>query len=427
MKIDFKNNGRYLEAIRDHVDKVLRGKLPINSVKQCTEMNLYKLCGGEYTFNVEISVPEPKQKTYIMCIGPDPVELEKRCRPLVEKMQDDDYTMFIDEWQDIPKWCIEIDKRTLTKGDPLCFDSGSQFVAVLCHELGHIQHKHPMFILNTYKMAKAKFSIYHKLFFSKGSSIAKLFIPLFVCGEGLRIIVKKPIADASELQADLSVPDQYKYDLVTYIENHIIPNGAGSDIIQTKEEASTDYEKGVEFSREAIFLMKQRRQALVTFLNTQYLLNPSNYYKTIYAILVRSTSGSDVNSKKVNKSKDKFIEESIIRESNEFEKQANTICEATHISEREIMVLSIRADNIKTPDDKVYIINTVYDYIEILEKQRAKAISKCKDANKLPKEVVNDPKLAELYKIRDKVMDTEVDDYGDRYGVFIKYPAGYEG
>ena len=101
--------------------------------------------------------------------------------------------------------------------------------------------------------------------------------------------------------------------------------------------------------------------------------------------------------------------------------------ESINVSERNIVLLSVDIDNMKTPEDKAFIINTIYDYLDALEYQKAKRVKKFKDVDKIPADSTIDMKIKQLRELEKKVMSTPVSRNGDSYGVFIKYPEGYEG
>ena len=55
---------------------------------------------------------------------------------------------------------IAVDFRLLTKGQSICVDDGNQFVAILCHELGHVTFENPKRLLENYMIVKISNQIF---------------------------------------------------------------------------------------------------------------------------------------------------------------------------------------------------------------------------------------------------------------------------
>ena len=96
------------------------------------------------------------------------------------------------------------------------------------------------------------------------------------------------------------------------------------------------------------------------------------------------------------------------------------------------MVVAADAQSIRSVEDKTYVINNIFDYMEALEKQRKKIISKMDSKNLQSKKSEAtkdiDEKIKKLNDILTDVMNTKVDYYNNNhYGLFVKYPDGYEG
>ena len=98
------------------------------------------------TKKVNIIWNDKARKPFIMSITPDIRELYEKSERIA-KLLNDPKTHNMDmvkAWADITQWYLEIDTRVLTKGDRLCVDDGAQFVALLCHEIGHVMRENPL-------------------------------------------------------------------------------------------------------------------------------------------------------------------------------------------------------------------------------------------------------------------------------------------
>lgn len=421
-----KLNTMYLDMIRDKIDSFIKNGKSIKIDGTFIADNLSRAYEGK-TFQVDFVKIEPSNKTFVMCCYPDIDELNNMVRPFMDKLNDGKTAEFASMWKGVKKWHIEIDQRVIQKGNPLCVDNGSQFVAMLCHELGHIMNKFPISLSLNYKYNKAKSNAISKLLMTEpGRVILILCLPMFVCVNGIRFIVSKPGHDLGEYIADASVPDQYKPYLVEYTNNHIITNPeTASGIVVTQQEYDSEQQAGIEFSRSCINLMKARSAALTLHLATFGKLSPSKYLQNFGTFMASKIDPVNL--------KEKYIaNESFNTDIANAERKAETLLESrADVSDRDILLLQVEIDSMKTFDDKTYVINTICDYIEKFEHKKAKLIKKCKDPNNIPTITMYDEKLATLNRMKTQVMATKIttndNDYSSDYGINIKYPKGYEG
>ena len=95
------------------------------------------------------------------------------------------------------------------------------------------------------------------------------------------------------------------------------------------------------------------------------------------------------------------------------------------VDDKEIDIIRIRIDNIESTDDKIYLIERIYKFSNIVE---------------YALELLNDPAMShrvrmsrsalmrqksELDSLKKLVVSVKIP--AKRYGVFIKYPVGYKG
>ena len=414
----------HLSIIRDHIDEHLKDNCSINTGLIANQ--LMGMCTDNTKFVVRVTKVDPKKRPFIMCVYPDVDELSERAEGLLVAINKD-YNGFLSAWQSIRNWVIEIDSRIITRGNPICVDNGSQFVAILCHEIDHILYTHPIHLVYNYKMNRAKINYLQKAM-SEKAVMAKLFLPMFVCIEGLRIIVRKPISQADEIRADLKVPNEYKPYMVEYTERHIIPNDF--NLIATYEEFDAEQAKAVTFSHECVRLMTQRKSILKIQLEAQYKLSPNGYFKDVCKKVLTSISGLNPDTGKTDPVKESRIYKKMDAALEGLEAQVEAALESRNIEDRDIIILQADADSISSSLDKTYVINTAFDYMDILNKRRNKILSKTKETDQKKLDALTkaeDQKIAQLNNIINDVMTKKVTYYGDHYGVFVKYPEGYEG
>src|SRR5699024_8212061 len=107
------------------------------------------------------------------------------------------------------------------------------------------------------------------------------------------------------------------------------------------------------------------------------------------------------------------------RECNRVAMEAVSVLEATKITDRELTMLEVEAESIETTDDKLWIIQTIYDYLEAISEQQAKRYKKMGNGKPSKADIdqmmANDARVDRLNKLRAKVMATKVHDMEDHY------------
>ena len=373
----------------------------------------------------KLNAVENKTKTsFVMAVYPDLKELEAKLPRLIETLKSDKYDFYY-EWMSIRNWIIEVDTRIFTDTN-IKLDNGAQFTAILCHELSHVNTTHPLHLRMNYKLNSAKFKMYEKVI-PKSTLLLLLFLPMFITTTTFKIVVTKPFRDLREIEADFLIPPEYKGQLYDYCNNHIIPyQGTMKSIIVQREEYDNEQKQSIEFSRSCIRLMKKRRGMLAAQIKTNYLLNKSPYNKEVCKLMASKLTGEDFDTNHIDLVKESYIEEAFNKLDAQAIRESETILEAIKVTDRDILTIEAQVDQMNTLDDKVYLINTICDFEESLLKQQKKNNKKA-DMYSDSKNSLIENKLKRLSDIKKKVMDTKIYNSTPSYGVFVKYPAGYEG
>ena len=330
----------------------------------------------------------------------------------------------VKEWADINQWYLEIDTRVLTKGNRLCVDDGSQFVALLCHEIGHVMNENPMRLFYNYKSKMLQFSTLEKLMLSNSKIVRAIMLPMYTHTLQFMIVVKdRNDAKRCEMAADAYIPDMYKGALVSYMNDHILIDPDASKLVMDEDTFNKEQDVGIKLSKESIEMLKGRRDVLNNQIQNQY--NDQNnglFHKKLMKFIGRNLTGYNPDEEKYITGLKTTMENAYNREYATMESKAmSIITENAKVTSRELDVLAVQAENVKTPEDKMYIIHKIYDYIEAIDTENAKKVKKG-----IPKEL-KDNRLDRLNAIRTAVLAMNVSVVGDKYGVFVKYPAGYEG
>ena len=165
-------------------------------------------------------------------------------------------------------------------------------------------------------------------------------------------------------------------------------------------------------------------------LDAQYKLSPNGYFKDVCKKVLTSISGMNPDTGKTDPVKESRIYQRMDAALEGLDVKVESILESRNIEDRDIIILQADADSISSSMDKAYVINTAFDYMEVLNRRRNKILKKTKETDQKKLDALTkmeNQKIAQLNKIVDDVMTKKVTYYGDHYGVFIKYPEGYEG
>lgn len=424
---------KFLDTIASSVDSYLKSKnKTINNEHELFRIiarSLPHLTPG-MEFNVYIrQVHNLNEDPFIMAIYPDLEELDIKSKSLIELMNEGKTQEFLKEWAEIKKWAVEIDSRILTKGNPLCVDDGRQFVAIMCHELGHALGGNPLKLIENYIYQQKVSNKIGDMIISKNPMIRKFALPMFVHTLQFKIILKHGASNLKEeIRADHYIPNEYREDFISYIEHHILPNPAVSQIVVSGKEFDNEQTVSIKFSKEVIGMMKHRRDVLKNSIKAQYDKGNSEYMKNMVTKIGKSSMGYDPETGETNA----VFEGSMLRclemDVQEYTTSAQSMLEAASVTARDISILQVQAEDINTVDQKLFVVHTIYDYLEILQTQREKLLKKSSNPELLlQKGCPQDAQIKALNDILDKVMKKDVSNVGDRYGIFVKYPKGYEG
>lgn len=419
-----------LRVIEDEVNEYLRSKQ--NNPRNASGINgaLKRIIPRALmpSKNVDIIWNDSARSAFIMSITPNVNELYEKSEK-INKLMNNPRTRNIDvikEWADIDHWYIEIDTRVLTKGNRLCVDDGAQFVALLCHEIGHVMNENPMRLFYNYKSKALQFSTMERLMLSDSKIVRAIMLPMYTHTLQFMIVVKdRNDAKYCEMAADMYVPDMYKGALVSYMNDHILMDPVANKMVIDEDTFNKEQNVGINLSRDSIEMLKGRRDMLNQQIQNQYN-SPDNgvFHKHLMKFIARKITGYDPEEDKYITGLKTTMENAYKREYAAMESAAmHILTEAAKVTTRDLDILSIQAENIKTPEDKMYMIHKVYDYIEAIDAENVKKVKKDGTAPK----AIKDTRLDRLNAIRTKILATSVTSADERYGLYVKYPAGYEG
>lgn len=419
----------YLKSIEDCVNIYLKSPSPKLS-KQHAIFRIMERALVHVVPDTRFHVILSDGKTdapFIMGIFPDVKELNAKAETLLTYMEEGRTEQYMKEWASIKDWIVEVDSRILTKGNPICVDDGEQFVAILCHEVGHVLGGNALSLIENYAYQKRVYTKAEKMILSKNPLIRKFALPMFVCTSQFRLVWRNTNGNLKdEIRADHYIPDEYREAMISYVENHILTNPVRSQLVTTKEDFDNDQKTSIAFSKECIRMMGRRRDVLKNSIKAQYDKGNSEYMSDMVSSIGKEAMGYDPEKDETNLIYENCVMRSLTADVTECTIKATSLLEATSVTPRDISILRVQADDISTVDQKLFIVHTIYDYLEALQAQKEKILKK-QGADSSKAAFVQDAQIKELNEILQKVMKIDVSGVGDRYGIFIKYPKGYEG
>lgn len=423
---------KFLMLIAEAVDSYLANpgvRDPYKSgVDKRTERILPRLI-PTYKFTVTFG---NSRDPYIMTIRPDIEELSTKANELFAVLNDPNRhsNEYLERWAEIKTWELSIDPRILTKGTRLCVDNGRQFAAILCHELGHVFNEDPLSLVTNYRMAMLRASKFEKMMLSRSVIVRKLAMPMFIASESFRVIVEKPEKDKLEMAADAYCPPELRGELLYYIDNHMLISPAATQMVQTREEYNANQNTAISYARGTIDLMQKRRNVLRNQIKVQFDSDKNDLYtRKLMSVLGKSLGQYDPSTDKIDlvaESHNLHVFEGEMRAVTE----AINVMETINVTDRKIAMLTVDVDNIKTTDDKLYCLQTVYDYLDAIQEDKNRVVKRSgKHANVTADDLLSlDPRYAKLQNLRNTIMKKDAADVPrSNFGIFVQYPTGYEG
>lgn len=427
------NEMSYLKSIANMVDEFLHSKAPkMNKNHQLfkfMERSLPHLVPNK-SFHVELVEITTSVDPFIMRVFPDWIELNNKSEELFTAMNNGKAQEFFKAYDGIRTFHIEIDERLLTKGQSLCVDDGNQFVGILCHEIGHVTFGNNLSLLSTYMECKQIYDKSAAMMMNKNPLVRKLCLPMFLASSSFKLVLKKATSTMpEEIMADSYVPDEYKGDLIAYFDNHVMNNPDKGKFLMSDEEYKSKQKTTCVFSRNIISNVKKRRKIMKSAFKAQYDTEDSPYLKKFVAWLGKDALGYDAETGITNE----VYENSVLRcfelDNAACNNKAAILQEQADVTPRDISVLMVQVDDIQTSEQKLFCVHTIYDYMEILNAKKEKVLKKHKGNVEEAKRYTAgyDQQLDQLNTILKRVMSIDVSDNGKQYGLFIRYPKGYEG
>lgn len=323
-------------------------------------------------------------------------------------------------WSETKEWYIEIDSKLLY--DKNLNANPAEIVAVLLHEIGHVVYSNtiPQRIGKVIKYVLLDLDFRTKNLV-KLSRISKLLNLSMI--EACTVKNYKSQAMKHETEADKFVYKQgYGQELENFITK-LIKSTGNRYVDRTEEDIETDVRSVVNWTIENVTELEYRKTKLRNMLQTELLKNPSNYVRNIIKKIKVSIFGDDTDAYKSLATEQYLLQEhrKILMEgiTNLFDKTGKV----KKINPVDIDIIEIEMSKIENEDDKIYVLDLIHDKINLID-EALHLISENKQ-DKVPHSKETLLKFKErLEKMAKQVVSMRIT---RQYGLFIKYPAGYEG
>lgn len=376
----------------------------------------------EFGITIELSIIQNKKRFFGMCVYPCPEEINKLTELLlsphvniatVEKIHRD----FVMNGTHI----VEVDSILLY--DHNINASAGEITAVLLHEIGHILTSNSM--VCRYERAKEYMTM-------KSGSIIKLvrgteFVKKVFNIATLQIFSNHFNAQlAKERKADeLAFKCGYGEELANVL-GKLIANGHGERVKRSEKDMDKDVEITIDWLIVNVKELKFRKDRLHKSIKVLKMTTPSIYLKDQ---LDKIHSSVFKNDKKELVEKVAVINEAFLISNMNCKKvkaPSGALDKSGRIVKlhpRDLDIYRAELERVDTVDDKIFLLERLYDLLDVAEYAKYMSINE-------PRRVMQSEQTIDMYinQVHDIINEVNKKKITKtKYGLFIKYPADYEG
>jgi len=385
-------------------------------------LRIQRVIKRNFDINFTINIVNNDTREFFgMSIYPNKNQIEKIIDAIVNKKSSTD--VVIDLWQKTDEWVLEIDSILLY--DKNLNANPAEIVAVLLHEIGHVVYSNsiPQRVnrILRYKMMHANLALKKLISWPKAQKIIQLVFVDACSSKNFRYTNLK-----TERVADQFVEKMgYGENLNNFIDKLVATQG-NRLVNRTEEQVDQDITATVNWTFVNIAELEFRRSNLRTTLQTELLKNPSRFVRDIVYDIRNTFFGKGESE---NPYTDAVREQYLTNEFNVIVKEGllsifDKNGKVKKITQADIDILSVEVGRIENEDDKIYVLDLIYDKLSVIN--AALDLIKNGQKEKVPvsKDTLESFK-AQLERMRIMALETPIKP--KQYGVFIKYPKGYEG
>ena len=341
-------------------------------------------------------------------------------------------------WNENRKWTIELDSILLN--DMKLNANPGEITAVLLHEIGHTIYSNSipqrLHRLIRYKTIKLNYQMRELIADSKISKLFNLAV-IESCTTKNFNYINSNKAEAAADQIVLQFG--YGEELNSFIDKLIAAQG-NALVNRSDDEIEKDITSIVNWSLVNVQQLEFRKDKLKDALKVEMINTPSVIIKKFIQDIHRSFFGSATSTYRkllseqyTGEQTDVYAsavaEQLLVDHYNRVVKESlSTIFEKTgkvkKINQSDIDILRVELDRISNVDDKIYLLDRIYDKMELID-IAINMIEQGKSDKVQQSKTTLVSMKKDLQDMRDDVMAMKIVDKD--YGVFIRYPKGYKG
>lgn len=377
----------------------------------------------EFDVNIKISIINNKRQFFGMCVYPSPDEINKLTTMLLEtnvKMADVERVHI--ECVTKGEHIVEIDSILLY--DHNLNASAGEVTAILLHEIGHILTSNN--IVCRFERAKEYITI-------KFDNKTRKLVPIIPMITTLFNIVTLQIFSnhfniglTKEKHADeLALKMGYGQELADIL-GKLIANGQGERVRRSVRDEDKDIEITIDWLIVNIKELEYRKDRLKRSLKTIKMTTPSPYLAKRLGELTDRVFKKD---KETMVEKVEVINEAFIiskLKDDKIKAPVGAVDRSGRVKKllpRDLAIYRAELERVNTVDDKIFLLERLYDLLDIAE--YAKQMVQID-----PRKVGQSEQTIDLYikSLHELISETSARNISrTKYGLFIKYPADYEG
>lgn len=420
------NHERILIDIDEAFGEIKR-KQDIEENLRSIKMSLGKL--GIKVKQITI-VPADNDEFFGMSIYPNHGVADRIVQCMIDKKPLKAYEVI---WSNIDEWIIEIDSKIIY--NPQLNSNPAELTAALLHEIGHTIYSNtiPQKLHKTMSYTFLNLPSDVRIILTNGNKTFKaLFTPIVAqASRNISYSLKK------EIEADKYVVKMgYGQSLETLLQKILMTFGS-SFVDTTDREIEQNLKVTANWSRSHSSELRLRKDYLRDSINSICLITPSLYIREIFEdINVKVFKGSPSFNQVISReNRGKYLTESVLP--NDLQGiPCNAVIESARntkfdkygklqkVTQHDVDIVAIQIDKIENQNDKIYLLDVIYDYNETLDLAEECLHDGRKSAVQMSERQIKDIR-EQLADLRKRVMTTKITE--KQYGIFIKYPVGYEG
>ena len=383
----------------------------------------------EFGIQIEISIIDNKKTFFGMCIYPSPEEIGILTDILINTSENTKSGYKFSDAEKIHREFMTNAPKVVEIDSMLLYDhninaTAGEITSILLHELGHIVASNSMIS----RLTRAK-----EYLMVKCDNKTRRLIPMIPMIPQLFALVSLQIFShqfnvqlLKEKEADeLALKEGYGEELFSIL-GKLIANGKGDQVKKSNKELDKDIEVTIDWLIVNIKELEFRKDRLKRSLKILKLTSPSKYLAEQISNIADSIFKNDDK---------KMIEKAVmVNEAFIFSNLKNKKMKAPsgamdnggrvkRLVTRDLDIYRAELERVNTVDDKIFLLERLYDLLDVAE--YAMYMLETDPRRVMQSEATIQNYIQSVQEIIKMTNEKKISK--DKYGLFIKYPADYEG